>query len=125
MPDPFEFFAERFAEHQAKRLAASWFCADRNEQRARLRLVIALAVELEKIRSVSIFATGLGEGLIEYVIEGDWDRVSDAAQGFKFKDERDETRSEYEPLWRDFVRLAELGVLEGRIRGGNSDGPTH
>jgi hypothetical protein len=65
-----------WAETQERELVAkSYALADGGERKARLSAIIALSAELERIRAINIFATALGEGAIEAVIEGDWEEV--------------------------------------------------
>ena len=72
----------------AEKLAAAWTLQPREEQRRRLNAVIALSVELAKIREQSNFATRLGELAIEAVIEGDWKMVAEWAEHFQFAEDR-------------------------------------
>lgn len=95
---------ERFGEHQLERIEASWFRQSREERRARLRVVTALVLELEKIRKVTIHATAIGEGAIGAVIEGDWKDVAGYADDLSWSDEPD-CRRLYGELWAPFVTI--------------------
>jgi hypothetical protein len=104
-----------FAQHLAERFARSWFSAMRPERRARMRVITQLIVELENIRKVSDFATGIGEGLIEDVIEGNWQDVDRCAGDLEFKDDS-ARRARYAPLWATFVMIARAACAQARER---------
>lgn len=100
----------------AKRFEASWFNAKRDERRFRMRVIMALTVELKAIEAVDIHGTGLGQGLIEDVIDGDWDGVEACAGFFLFEDESEEYRARYAPRWIAFRALALGAVAEAKRR---------
>jgi hypothetical protein len=81
LPNPFRKVMERmmgtFAEHQWEALCRSYVQASREERKGRLRAILELAVELDKIRAVSIFRTSFHESAIESIIEGDWKQVAE------------------------------------------------
>lgn len=103
-------------KHRLLQILRSWCFVSFEERNARLRLVIILSVELERIRAVNVFSTRLGEGVIEYVIEGDWKAAWQLAEHFKFEQEREELRAQYAPLWRRFVELVEVEQLLAKKR---------
>ena len=97
---------ELYGEHMLAKFAASWCRQRRDERAARLRVVIALAVELEKIRAVSVYATGFGEAAIEAVIEGDWYMVANWTAHLTFNDdENHDRRAKYARLWAPVVEI--------------------
>lgn len=114
---------DAFDKAALRRLEQCFYLADHDERKARVRAVIALSAELERIRSVDIFSTGLGESLIEDVIEGEWRGVADLAEHFTFQSESQECRDRYAPLWAKFVDTArmETRMAEARLRGGQPD----
>jgi hypothetical protein len=77
-----------FPEPQRRAVLRCYALADRDERKARLRTVLALASELEKIRAVSVFGTLLHEQTIEAVIEGDW-RAAAEINGWLGESERE------------------------------------
>lgn len=102
-----------------RRFQASWYCAERRERKARLQAIVELSVELEKIRAVSNFSTGLGEAAISDVIDGDWQSVKTWAGLFTFAHEGGATEVMHRPLWERFVDLlvCAAGSAEARESG--------
>ncbi len=94
----------------------SWPFQDKDERKARLRTIIALSVELDKIKAVSTFSTLLGAGAIEDVIEGDWKSVSMWASFFTFEQEGPEYVQNYGPLWQGFVAILRGAAVEAAQR---------
>lgn len=78
---------------------------DRKEKKRRLAFIIRLSAELEQIREKTVFATGLAEAAIESVIEGNWKMLSEWAKHFSFKDEAEDLREVYEPIYAKFVSI--------------------
>lgn len=123
-----------FDEYRLKQLERSWFMVTRDEQKQRLRALMTLILELEKIKAVSIQATAIGESLLERVIEGDWDQVQayhDDLVG-SFNEEGDESwegllehNRKHRALWEGFLMAATVAIAEskriapGTRRGGN------
>ena len=93
-----------FEEGYERAFKRSWFTADRTERKHRIKYVALLSAELEKIRAVDIFGTGLGEGAIEQLIEGNYDEMMQYCGDFAFDDEAD-VRARYAPLWKRFREL--------------------
>jgi len=142
---PFKSVFERmwrtFDEYRLKQLERSWFMITKDEQKQRLRALTTLIVELEKIKAVSIQATLIGEGLVERVIEGDWDQVAayrdDLLASLRERDEMsqnmaagdgvawDEHNRKHRELWDGFLMAAAVAIAEskriapGTRRGGN------
>jgi hypothetical protein len=96
-----------YAKKQRDRLVSSWFMADREEARARLRAIHALVIEVDRIRQVSPFATRLANVVLEAIILGDWAEAKRAAGDFRFTDESEEVQATYAALWSEFVVIAE------------------
>jgi hypothetical protein len=105
-----------FEDHQLVRLAQSWTMVSREERKGRLRAVIALSAELERIRAVNIFATGLAEGVIEDIIEGDWKAARDLGQHFTFDTEGPALKADYGPLWAKFVEVVNVECILAQKR---------
>lgn len=100
----FDRMMENFGIYRTEQLARSWCMVDRHEKRLRLKVIRALVLELEEIRKVDCFSTGLGESAIESVIEGDWKDVLEHATWFTWEDDP-ETAKRYAPLWAKFVAI--------------------
>lgn len=102
---------ELLAKHTLESLSASWALQGRAERKRRLGLVRDLILELDRIRSVSRFSTGLGEVAVEDVICGDWKRVAGWAADLEFSDDGDDPV--HGPLWarfRELLRSAAAGA---------------
>jgi hypothetical protein len=107
-------FEEWFTAKEVDRVMRGFTHQDRRERKARLELAGRLAVELAKIREVSIFATGLGEGAIESVLEGDAPGLIVSRGMFTFEDERAEIRDLNAPLWATFVKILDEAIAHAR-----------
>jgi len=78
----------------------------RPERKRRLKYVILLSYELERIRrEVGIFASGLAEGAIEDVLGGDWRRAREFAGDLVFEMEGGETQEVYGAAYAVFREL--------------------
>jgi len=99
-----------------QRVVRCYTLASREEQRARLRAVMALSVELERIKAQSLFATRIGEGAIETVIEGDWKGAEGYAEHRTFQGEGPEIQDASAPLWAVFVETLRTEILLARAR---------
>lgn len=106
-----------YDEWARRRFAASWYCAERRERKARLQAIVELSVELEKIRAVSNFSTALGEAAIGDVIDGEWASVRMWAESFTFAQEGGEIEARYRPLWAHFVDLLVCAAGSAEARG--------
>lgn len=85
-----------------------WFgTQSREERRRRMKYLIQLCAEQERLVSVDISATGLSEALIENVIEGDWISVKSWIERLKFEEERKEYRSLMAKRFEKFVAIAQ------------------
>lgn len=120
--DPFKSAFDRMMsmveEHQVEMLSRSYCLAMRPERKARLRAIIELSVELEKIRAVSIQATGMHESIIESIIEGDWKRAAETdrltlAEPKSYHPEQAEV---YRKLWENFRTILMAAVAEAARR---------
>ncbi len=89
----------------AEKLTTAWCLQSREEQRRRLRAVIQLSIELDRIHVTTNFATRLAELAIESVIEGDWKMVEEWADHFTFGDESDDLRQTSAPTFAVFREL--------------------
>lgn len=100
-----------------KRIQRSWCLANRVETRARMRAVVSLVMELEKIKRVSIDGAGVGEMLIEDIITGDWQAARVIAKDLRFEDDRED--AEARARFATFVSVAETECdhAEKRARG--------
>lgn len=108
-----------FAALDARRLERvmdSWLFVDWEERRARLEAVVELSAELERIRAVDRFSSLLGAGLIDDLIQGDWDAMERMAGHLTFSGEDEGTQARYSPLWERFVSLARFAAADGRRR---------
>jgi hypothetical protein len=123
-PSPLSGFFEKLKEmYSAYRVEAVMRCytlASRDEQRARLRAVQALSVELAKICEKRIFATAIyGDCMIEAVIEGDWPTVGRIVGDLSFDDftHDPEALRMYRGLWTPFRAVAKAAFDEALLRG--------
>lgn len=112
----FDRMLETFAEYQWKSILRSYCLVMRDERKARLHAVMELSVELEKIKKESIFSTGLAEGAMESVIEGDWMKASEYIEYFMFPDHCEETKIKHIPLWANFRLILQTACTEARHR---------
>lgn len=107
-----------------EQLTRSFCLAMRDERKLRLRTVRALILEIEAIRKVNIFSTGLAETVLEEVIEGDWFMARQSVGHFNFEGEAEDLRARYTPLWQTFRELLaaacdEHDALERGQKGGD------
>jgi hypothetical protein len=110
----FDWLNEVRSQFLAKSLSRSYAIAMRPERKARLAAILQLAVELDAIKRVSITATGLGEAVIEKIIEGDWEGAEAYVGDLSFNDEsgREEDRRRWEP----FVLTLRTACADARRR---------
>lgn len=104
-PKIFDKLMEMYDAHQLEAISRSWCVIDQDERKCRLSAILKLAVELDRIRSISTFSTRLAESAVEAVIEGDWKSVERYAGYFTFEDESEELRAKHAPLWKAFVEI--------------------
>ncbi len=119
MPDEVPRSTFDFIEQvMAKRLQRSFCLARRDERKGRLRAIIALSVELERLRAESLFATGLAEQVIEDIIEGEWGSALQLGLHFSFEDESEPIRTQEQPRWARFVEIVrtEAALAEQRAK---------
>jgi len=107
---------EMTEDYMQKLLFKSWCLQQRDERKARLAAVMELSVELDKIRRVNQFGTGLAETVLENIIQGEWERAHEGAQLFRFNEENQELRNQFAPLWNKFVVLTEAACVLTRVR---------
>ena len=100
-----EILEDVFEKGYKRSFERSWFSADRAERKHRIKYVVLLSAELEKIRSQNIHATALGEGAIEQLIEGNYDEMMRYREDFIFDGE--EYCEKYASLWERFRQLLE------------------
>jgi hypothetical protein len=100
----FDKMLARFGEWRMEQVARSWCLVSRAERQHRLRTVMTLSVELDRIKKASIYATGLAENIIEDVIEGDWTAAAAFAEDFSFKKDS-EVEAHIVRLWEPFIVL--------------------
>jgi hypothetical protein len=100
----------KFGEWRMEQVSRSWCLVSRDERKLRLRTVMALSVELDQIKKVSIFSTGLAESCIEDLIEGNWTVVSEFIGHFTF--EREDVSDEMRKLWKPFVVMLRAACAE-------------
>jgi hypothetical protein len=100
-----EILEDVFEKGYQRSFERSWFSADRAERKHRIKYVVLLSAELEKIRSQNIHATALGEGAIEQLIEGNYDEMMRYREDFIFDGE--EYCEKYASLWERFRQLLE------------------
>ncbi len=111
--DPFlQRMMDTFTEYQLKRAAASWCFQNKEERKHRLHTLTALVVELERIRSIDIFATAFGDMAIEDVIQGDWASVAETISWFTFPGDDQQIQDKYTPLWEGFRAILLAAVAE-------------
>lgn len=79
----------------------------REERRRRMKYLIQLCAEQERLVEDDISATGLSEAVIENVIEGDWIEVKSWIEHLKFEEERGEYRSLMAKRFEKFVEIAQ------------------
>jgi len=108
--DVFTGMLDAFAAHQHERLRRSFCIAEPMDRRHRLRTIVALSAELEKIRKVSIQATAVGERVIEAVIEGDWKDAEESLGDLVMP----ETGEAHAKLWEGFIAIGKTAIAESR-----------
>lgn len=103
-------------ESQVKKLLSSYCMAMRPERRARMRHILELAVELDKIKQKSVFGTAFHEQCIEAIIEGDWEEVARTNAFLAEPGCMPEHREEYVKLWENFRTLVMAACAEAKLR---------
>ena len=78
----------------------------RDEKKRRMKYIIAMSSEHERVCAQDRFATSWSEACIEAVIEGDWNGVQSSAQGLKFEDEGADIRNIAALRFAKFVEIA-------------------
>lgn len=112
-----EKLMSEFSFHMFERIQKSWCLAERGERIHRMRTITTLIVELEKIRAVSIQATGIGEGLIEQIIEGDWAQAEAYLEDLTMVDNKEDPygrNAKHRALWDNFTTAAKTAIAEAR-----------
>lgn len=110
-------------EHFRQRAVQSWHLQGREERNARMQAILELSAELMHIKTINRFATGVGESVIEDIIQGDWKRARQGVQMLRFAKEDEELRAHYAPLWEKFVIITETLCDQALVRqaGGNAN----
>lgn len=113
-----------FREHQWRHILACYYLQSREEQKARLRAVQELSVELADIKKSGLYATAFGDTAIEAVIQGDWRMVRETIGWLSFADEHEELRAKEAPRWEKFraLLLIACNAAEHRLNGNESPG---
>lgn len=78
----------------------------REERRRRMKYIVALSVEHDRICQQDRFATAWSEATIEAVINGDWDEVKMWTDTLEFRDEAPQIRNIAAPKFAKFVEVA-------------------
>jgi len=104
----FDTMLDRYEEHMHERIMNSWCMVGPEEKKHRLWTIMALSVELQKIKDVSIQATRLGETVIEDVILGDWKNAERGVTGIC------EDCGADPALWEGFIVLVKTAAAEAR-----------
>lgn len=112
-----------FAEHQWEALCRSYVLAMRPERKARLRAIMELSVELDRIKKVSIFGTGFHEQIIEEIIQGDWKQAAetnrlmlDPESATDHQPGWEEHNERYRKLWEGFRAIVMMACAEAAKR---------
>jgi len=116
--DVFQKLMQIFHENQTKSLERSWCLQSPEERKFRLKSIIELSVELARAKEKTIFCAAFAEGVIESIIEGDWDDARQGAQMLKIEGESEEVRMRYAPIWENFVLLTEAFCAQAKNRTG-------
>jgi hypothetical protein len=97
--------AKLYGEFMQTTLERSWAIQGREERRKRLECVIALSVELTKIRAVTNNATRIGASAIEAVIAGDWELANDYAGDLDYAFDGSPGAAAELDLWKPFIAI--------------------
>jgi len=79
----------------------------RDEKKRRMKYLIALCAEQERLVESDISATGLSQSLIEDLIQGDWNSVKSWTTALKFEEENQSWREEMQKRFAKFVEIAQ------------------
>lgn len=96
-----------------EKLTKSFAIQSRAEREARLQTIISLSVELDRIRRINVFRTGLAESIIADVIEGEWEAAQQIADTFT-DDPVDDRCAE---AWANFHTIVTTACAEAKRRG--------
>jgi hypothetical protein len=107
----FDKMLARFGEWRMEQVSRSWCLASPAERQHRLATVMALSVELARIKKTSIYATRLAENVIEDVIEGDWTTAAVFVEDFSFKKDS-EVEAHIIALWEPFIIVLRAACAE-------------
>jgi len=77
------------------------------ERRRRMKYIIAMAVEHDRICQQDLFATAWSQSCIEAIIAGDWDELRICTDMLKFEQESEEIRNIAAAKFLKFVEIAE------------------
>lgn len=85
-----------------------WYATQvRDERQRRMRYLIQLCAEQERLVEQSIQATGISQSLIEAVIEGDWSAVQMWIEHLHFGEEHNEYRAIQAKRFERFCQIAQ------------------
>lgn len=111
---PMEKLKEIFEKGMIERVQRSYTLVMRPERKARLHAVELLSVELAAVKAKTLHATALAEGVIEDIIEGEWEAAARAIEDFTFSEPRDpeDYRKEYAAIYERFVLVGRTLIAE-------------
>lgn len=102
---------EEVQERQMTRLNQSWFFQMRPERKHRLKYVVKLSAELERIKAIDVFGTAFGAAVIEFLIEGDYDQMLVYDREMLVYEPMPSTsRTAYDQLWATFKATLQEAV---------------
>jgi hypothetical protein len=111
----FKRMLDAYGEHQKLIVLRSYGLASREERDVRLRAIIELSVELERIKAVNPFGTRIAESVIQAIIEGDWKYAATLSEDItSFRDEL--WAAELVSLWTNFRAITVAACAAGRLR---------
>src|SRR4051812_36525299 len=93
--------------HQQKLMEKAWCFQSYPEREARLEAIRELSVEWVKIQAIQPFATATCGGVIEDIIQGEWDRALEDLDVLQVHFEDPELKARYEHLWTRFIALTQ------------------
>jgi hypothetical protein len=99
-------FPEWSATADFLRYRRSFVTQPLEEQTRRLKYIVALSAELERMRQTDVFATAWCEYTIKTIIEGDWKMVAMWTESMLFKEEIVDIRNLAAPRFAKFVEIA-------------------
>jgi hypothetical protein len=110
-----EQLVSKFEASQLEEILRSWCLVPKQERKHRLKTIIDLSIEVERIRSISNFYITFGELGIEAVIKGDWEELQDISNSQTFRTESKELQAKFFPLWEKFREIANKAIAEEKL----------